>query len=149
VNAARSVAVRPVLWEIAVVMKHPHRNHSTSRRQSQPQSESGDAPTPPSGPPIPVDAGRQYRNPLHYDHPYPSMAEFAKLLALRYDANRTRHSYYRDMRLVHQRFECDPSALSEEQLRDYFLHVKFGKHWKPKTIRQTVASSKIFYVDIN
>ncbi len=37
-----------------------------------------------------VDAGRQYTNPIDYDHPWPSMLQFAQLLTLRYDCNRTR-----------------------------------------------------------
>ncbi len=76
------------------------------------------------------------------------MAEFAKLLTLRYDANRTRHAYYRDLRLIHQHFGCDPATLSENQVRDYFLHVKTVKLWQPKTIRQSVASAKIFFIEL-
>lgn len=91
--------------------------------------------------------GRQESDPLTYEHPYPSMAEFAKHLALRYDAPRTRHAYYRDLGLIYKHFECDPAKLSETQLRDYLLAVKTIKHWKPKTIRQTVASAKIFFVE--
>ena len=53
---------------------------------------------------------RDYANPVDYKHPYPSMAQFADLLALHYDANRTRHSYYRQLRLIHQHFACDPST---------------------------------------
>ena len=93
-------------------------------------------------------AGRQERNPLDYDHPYESMAEFAKLLNLRHDTNRTRHTYYRDMRLVHEHFRCDPALITENQFRDYILHVKNVKHWKPKTIRQTAASAKIFFIEM-
>jgi integrase/recombinase XerD len=91
--------------------------------------------------------GRQESDPLTYDHPYPSMAEFAKRLALRHDAPRTRHAYYRDVRLIHEHFQHDPAKLSEVQVRDYLLHVKIIKNWKPKTIRQTVASAKIFFVE--
>lgn len=93
-------------------------------------------------------AGNRYRNPLDYDHPYPSMRRFAELLNLRHDANRTRHAYYRDMRLIHEHFGCDPEALAETHLRDYLLHVRNRKNWKPKTIRQTVASAKIFYLEL-
>jgi len=100
-----------------------------------------------SKPKISTEGGRAYRNPLDYDHPYPSMAEFAKRLTLRHDANRTRHSYYRDLRLIHEHFGCDPATLTEEQVRDYLLFVKTGKRWKPKTIRQTVASASIFFVE--
>ena len=37
---------------------------------------------------------RDFANPVDYQHPYPSMARYADHLALSYDANRTRHSYY-------------------------------------------------------
>src|SRR5437660_1860826 len=67
---------------------------------------------------------RDYENPVDYDHPDPSMSQFADLLALRYDANRTRHAYYRQVRLIHEYFHSDPTLLTEPQLRDYFLHIK-------------------------
>jgi len=92
--------------------------------------------------------GRPYANPLDYDHPFPSMAEFATLLNLRHDNNRTRHSYYRVMRLVHEHFGCDPALITESQFRDYVLYVKNVKKWKPKTIRQTAASAKIFFLEM-
>src|SRR6188474_1321301 len=82
---------------------------------------------------------RDYANPVDYQHPYPSMARFAEHLALSYDANRTRHSYYRQLRLIHQHFGSDPATLSEAQLREYFLFVKLKKHWTPKSIRQALA----------
>ena len=91
--------------------------------------------------------GREYVNPVDYQHPYESMARFAELLALRYDANRTRHAYYRQLRLIHEHFGSDPSALAETQLRDYFLMVKLRKHWEPKTIRQARAAARLFFVD--
>ena len=91
---------------------------------------------------------RDYANPVDYQHPYPSMARYADFLALHYDANRTRHAYYRQLRLVHEYFTCDPDTLTEGQLRDYFLFVKLKKHWKPKTIRQALAACKMFFVDL-
>ena len=91
---------------------------------------------------------RRHLDPLGYDHPYPSMDQFAKLMALRTDAVLTRQSYYRDMRKVHEYFASDPAGLSEEQFRDYILHVKMVKGWRPKTIRQTVASARIFFIDM-
>ena len=95
-----------------------------------------------------IDAGRQHADPLGYEHPWPSMRRFAELLALRHDGIRTRHCYYRDMRLVHEHAGCDPALIDESQLRDYFLHVKTVKQWKPKTIRQSVAAAKIFFVEM-
>jgi site-specific recombinase XerD len=92
--------------------------------------------------------GREYVNPVDYNHLYPSMARFADFLALRYDANRTRHAYYRHIRLIQEHVCCDPADLVEAQLRDYFLFVKLKKQWQPKTIRQTRAATKMFFVDL-
>ena len=91
---------------------------------------------------------RDFPNPVDYQHPYPSMARYAEHLALGYDANRTRHSYYRQVRLIHQHFGCDPATITEAQLRDYFLFVKLKKQWTPKTIRQARAAACMFFVDL-
>lgn len=93
-------------------------------------------------------AGRRERDPLLYAHPYDSMRRYAELLALRHDSARTRHSYYRAMRLLHEHFATDPATLGEDQFRDYILHVKTRKAWKPKTIRQTVACARLFFVEM-
>lgn len=93
-------------------------------------------------------AGQRHRDPLAYTHPYDSMRQYAELLALRHDCARTRHSYYRAMRLLHEHYGMDPAALGEDHFRDYILHVKTRKHWKPKTIRQTVACARIFYIEM-
>jgi site-specific recombinase XerD len=94
-------------------------------------------------------AGGRYADPLDYaQHPYESMRRFAQLLALRYDQVRTRHAYYRSVRLLHEHWQGDPAALTEEQLRDYFLHVKTRRHWKPKTIRQSAAAARLFFVEL-
>jgi len=92
--------------------------------------------------------GRQFVNPIDYTHPYPSMAQYAAFLALRYDANRTRCDYYRQIRLVKDHYQCDPASITEDQLRDYFLHVKFALQWAPKTIRQALAAAHHFYVEM-
>jgi len=93
-------------------------------------------------------AGQRHRDPLDYKHPYDSMRRYADLLALRHDCPRTRHSYYRAMRLLHEHFGADPATLGEDQFRDYILHVKTRKAWRPKTIRQTVACARIFFVEM-
>lgn len=76
------------------------------------------------------------------------MGHFAQLLALRYDEVRTRHAYYRHMRLVHEFFACDPALLVESQMREFLLHVKMTLHWKPKTLRQSIASALVFYTEL-
>jgi site-specific recombinase XerD len=93
-------------------------------------------------------SSREYGNPVDYSHPCDSMARFAQELALRYDANRTRHAYYRQMRLVLDHLGGDPAHLTESQLRDYFLFVKLKKHWQPKSIRQALAATRMFYIDV-
>ena len=102
----------------------------------------------PSTPPGIRTTGREYENPVDYQHPYPSMSQFADFLALRYDANRTRHAYYRQIRLIHEHVATDPVAITEAQVRDYFLFAKLKKHWKPKSIRQAVAASKMCFMDL-
>ena len=92
--------------------------------------------------------GRLYSNPVDYSHPFDSMARFAGALALAYDANRTRHAYYRQLRLIHEHLQCDPATITEAQLRDYFLFVKLKKHWQPKSIRQAAAAARMFFIDL-
>lgn len=131
-----------------------HPSDSTSKPNSKsnttPKSKSNTTPKPKSKPIIKVDAGRQYVNPVDYTHhPYPSMLQFARLLALRHDCKRTMHAYYRGMRLIHQFHDCDPALITEAQMRDYFLHVRNVKQWKPQTIRQSVATAKVFFVEMS
>lgn len=88
----------------------------------------------------------KYTDPVEYpSHPYSSMKRYAGFLGLHYERARTRHAYYRDMRLLHEHFGQDPERLEESQVRDYFLHVKLGKAWKPKTVRQSAASARLFF----
>src|SRR5215207_4838618 len=105
------------------------------------------APPPPDGPIIRTTA-REYVNPVDYQHPFESMARFAQALALRYDANRTRHAYYRQLRLLQEHFATDPATLTEDHLRDYFLFIKLKKQWQPKSMRQALAATRMFFIDL-
>lgn len=122
---------------------------SPSSPQVQAQNGSDCPPTTarPGSPQQRPDAGRRGPDPLEYDHPHPSMCDYARLLALRYDQSRTRHAYYRQLRLIADHFHVDPATLSQSQVRDYFLHVKTIKHWQPKTIRQAAACARLFFVE--
>lgn len=94
-------------------------------------------------------ASRDQHDPIDYDsHSYPSMRQFAEFLVLRYDTPRTRHSYYRQMRLVYEYCACDPSTISEELYRNYILFVRTKKLWKPKTIRQAAAAGRLFFIEM-
>jgi site-specific recombinase XerD len=122
-------------------------NHSRHTNQANSSTSNPDPWTPTALASIRTTA-RDYANPADYTHPYPSMARFADHLALSYDANRTRHSYYRQLRLIHQHVGCDPANITEAQLRDYFLFVKLKKHWTPKSIRQARAAASMFFVKL-
>jgi integrase len=88
-------------------------------------------------------------DPLDYPtYPYPSMRNFARLLGTRYDSIRTRHAYYRHLRLIQEHFQADPASLSEDQLRDYVIHIKNRKHWAAQTIRQAAAVSRLFFEEM-
>lgn len=117
-------------------MNNPKPQRSTSSQATLPNSS-----TRPLG-------HRDLPNPLTYNHPYDSMARYAKLLALRHDCNRTRHAYYRQLRILQEHFRCDPKLLTEDQIREYLLFLKFKKHWKPNTIRQAVACLRAFFHDL-
>ena len=68
-------------------------------KYSAPESSNRTRPPQP-GPRAIRTSAREYVNPVAYQHPHASMARFAELLALRYDAHRTRHAYYRQLRLI-------------------------------------------------
>ena len=131
---------------------HPHhlRNANAQRGEKAPPLAVEAKPeSPASGDVSPVrTTAREFVNPVDYQHPFDSMARLAETLALRYDANRTRHAYYRQVRLLHEHFASDPALLTEAQLRDYFLFVKLKKHWKPKSLRQARAAIRLFFVDL-
>jgi integrase/recombinase XerD len=95
---------------------------------------------------VPIRSGKEYTDPLTYTHPWPSMAQFARLLALRYDSLRTRHSYYRQLRLLCDYIKGDPAMVTEERLQDYLLYVKTERQWMPKTVRQALATAQLFFI---
>jgi len=125
---------------------HTHRNSSenTEGHRSKGQVKNNAPRNRQRGP----DVIRNLKDPLTYDHLYPSMKQFAECLALRYDHTRTRHSYYRQLRLLLEHFETDPATLTEDQIRAFFLHLKTERQWKPKTMRQSAAALRLFYTEM-
>ncbi len=69
-----------------------HNPNQSSTGGTKPVAKPSKWGPPPATPPGISTTSRDYPNPVTYDHPYPSMAQFADFLALHYDANRTRHS---------------------------------------------------------
>lgn len=94
------------------------------------------------------DLARSIVDPITYDHTYPCMKRFAELLALRYEVSRTRQSYYRQVRLLMDHFDCDPSTLCEEQVREFFLHLKTEREWKPQTMRHSSVALRLFFMEM-
>ena len=127
---------------------HPKHIQNAKALQSAQTQEAAQRPTPSPTASTIRTTPRDFVNPVDYQHPYDSMARYAKALALRYDANRTRHAYYRQVRLIHEHFACDPALLTEPQLGDYFLFIKLTKKWMPKSIRLTKAACRQFFVDL-
>jgi hypothetical protein len=107
-------------------------NQTPKRRSFQAQSpsektdESGYQGLPLKYRPI---AGLCQRDPLDYEsHPYPSMKQYAEFLALRINTPRTRHSYYRQMRLVHEH-SCNHRACPQcgKQATAEWVERELGK----------------------
>lgn len=84
-------------------------------------------------------------SPLHYNHKFSSMEDFAQHLALKDVRLRTVQSYYRQIRLVAEHFGRDPKRLSQKSIQSYILHLKEGKGWSPSSIRQGIAACRMFY----
>ncbi|MGE3309223.1 MAG: hypothetical protein AB7O66_04570, partial [Limisphaerales bacterium] len=83
---------------------HPkHLQNAMALRRAKTQDPTGTPVPPPAASTIRT-TPRDFVNPVDYRHPFESMDRFAKALALRYDANRTRHAYYRQLRLIHEHF---------------------------------------------
>jgi integrase/recombinase XerD len=126
---------------------HPKHLQNARALQRAKVLEASGTPTPPPTASTIRTTPRDFVNPVDYQHPFESMASYAKTLSLSYDAVRTCHSYYRQLRLIQEHFDCDPALLTETQLRDYFLFVKLEKRWSTKSIRIARAVARQFFVD--
>ena len=57
----------------------------------------------------------------------------------------TQHAYARPVRQLADHFHKSPADISEEELREYFLHVKNVKHWSRATMTQSICGIKRFF----
>lgn len=73
------------------------------------------------------------------------MRRFAEHLQLQDFRLRTTQGYYRHLGLIARHFKCDPGDVSEEQLRQYYVHKRTEGGWAPKSCRQSLAAAKHFY----
>lgn len=61
---------------------------------------------------------------------------------------RTVQTYYRQMRLVSDHFGVNPKGLTQKQIRGYVLYLKSEKGWAGSSIRQAIASCRMFYCEM-
>lgn len=66
-------------------------------------------------------------------------------LQLRGMSERTQDSYVRSVRQLAQHYMKSPDKITEEELRDYFLHVKNVKKWSRSTSTIALCGIKFFY----
>jgi len=76
------------------------------------------------------------------------MRAFAEHVNLKGKSLRTVQSYYRHMRLVCEHFGANPKSLTQKSIRGYVLHLKEERGWAPSSLRQAIASCRMFYGDM-
>jgi site-specific recombinase XerD len=76
------------------------------------------------------------------------MKLFSEHLQLKDVSECTMRSYYRGIRLVFEHFGKNPRYLTQKQIRSYIVYVKHEKGWCSSTIRQAIASCRMFYRDM-
>jgi integrase/recombinase XerD len=70
---------------------------------------------------------------------------FVEDLQLQGMSARTQQAYVRTVRQLADHFQKSPAQISEEELRQYFLHVKNVKHWSRATMTQSICGIKFFF----
>lgn len=58
---------------------------------------------------------------------------------------RTQQAYTRVVRLLSEHYQKSPAQITEEELRQYFLHVKNIKHWSRATMTQAICGITFFF----
>jgi site-specific recombinase XerD len=70
---------------------------------------------------------------------------FLEDLQLQGMSARTQQAYVRTVRQLANHFQKSPAQITEEELRQYFLHVKNVKKWSRATMTQAICGIKRFY----
>ena len=82
---------------------------------------------------------------LHQSHP--SIAKFQQFVELKDFRPPTKKEYVRYVRKLAEHFGCDPLALTEDQLRRYFLFLRQEKHYTRSPMKAAKFSLRSFFVD--
>lgn len=82
---------------------------------------------------------------LHQTHP--SIAKFQQFVELKDFRPPTKKEYVRYVRKLAEHFNRDPLALTEDQLRQYFLFLRQEKHYTRSPMKAAKFSLRSFFVD--
>ena len=77
----------------------------------------------------------------------PSLAKFRALVELKDFRPPTKKEYVRYLRKLAEHFACDPAALSEDQLRAYFLFLRQEKHFGPSAMKLARCALRCFFAE--
>jgi site-specific recombinase XerD len=70
---------------------------------------------------------------------------FLEDLQLHGFAVRTQESYMRAVRMLAYHYHKSPDKITEEELRQYFLHIKNVKHWSRASMTLSICGIKFFF----
>lgn len=76
---------------------------------------------------------------------YPSITHFQQHVELKDYAAVTKYEYVRLVRKLAERYQCDPAALSEEQIRNYFLYLRQERNLKGSAMTQVRVALRSFF----
>ncbi len=75
-----------------------------------------------------------------------SIAKFQQLVELKDFKPPTRQEYVRYVRRLGDHFQCDPAALAEDQVRQYFLFLRQEKQFSGSAMSIAKAALRLFFV---
>ena len=76
---------------------------------------------------------------------HPSLTRFQQLVELKDFKPATKKEYVRYVRRLAEHFHCDPAALSEDQLRQYFLFLRQEKKFSGSAMSIARAALQLFF----
>ena len=78
---------------------------------------------------------------------FPSLTKFTAFVELKDFRGPTKKEYVRYVRKLAEHHQCDPLALSEDQLRAYFLFLRQQKHYGGSAMKLARCSLRAFFRD--
>ena len=78
---------------------------------------------------------------------YPSIAQFQQYIELKDYRPPTKKEYVRHLCKLAEHFQCDPAALTQNQIRQYFLFLRQHKHYKASPMKAAKFALRAFYRD--